>query len=101
MADTTNSSGTKGEEEVTAVKCEQVDFFYGKIQALYKVDFQLPRGCRCLLVGDNGAGKTTLLKLLGGKTSTLFGRMSVLDYPADFSPQLNLRRFVRWLVAPW
>ena len=88
------------EQEPTAIRIDNVDFFYAnKIQALYKVNMVLPRGCRCLLVGDNGAGKTTLLKLLGGRNSTLFGNISVLDHPAVFSPSLNLRR--AYLGGDW
>ncbi len=31
------------------------------------VELEVPRGCRCLVVGANGAGKTTLLRIIGGK----------------------------------
>lgn len=94
------ASAGDGETVETAVRCQKVDFFYAnKIQALYDVSLVLPRGCRCLLVGDNGAGKTTLLKLLGGRTSTLYGQINVLDHPADFSPSLNLRR--AYLGGDW
>jgi CCR4-NOT complex subunit CAF16 len=87
-------------EEQTAVKARNVSFFYNKkVQALYDVSLTLPRGCRCLLVGDNGAGKTTLLKLFGGQTSTRLGTLTVLDEPADFSPSLNLRR--AYLGGDW
>jgi len=88
------------QKEETAVRVENVDFFYpGKVQALYNLSLVLPRGCRCLLVGDNGAGKTTLLKLLAGRTSTLYGNLTVLDHPADFSPSLNFRR--AYLGGDW
>lgn len=94
------ASKEENKPEETAVRIENVDFFYAnKIQALYKVSMVLPRGCRCLLVGDNGAGKTTLLKLLGGRNSTLFGNISVLDHPAVFSPSLNMRR--AYLGGDW
>lgn len=92
--------GEKPQPKQTGVSVQNVDFFYGgKVQALYDVSLELPRGCRCLLVGDNGAGKTTLLKLLGGRTSTLYGNLTVLDYPANFSPELNHRR--AYLGGDW
>ena len=31
------------------------------------LDFKVPYGARCLVVGDNGAGKTSLLRVIGGK----------------------------------
>lgn len=37
-----------------------------KGNVLRNVNFELPPGSRCLLVGANGSGKTTLLKILGG-----------------------------------
>jgi CCR4-NOT complex subunit CAF16 len=94
------AAAAEPEQTQTGVRAEKVNFFYAnKIQALYDVNLVLPRGSRCLLVGDNGAGKTTLLKLLGGLTSTLHGRITVLDHPADFSPQLNFRR--AYLGGEW
>jgi CCR4-NOT complex subunit CAF16 len=34
---------------------------------LERVELEVPRGARCLLIGANGAGKTTLLQILAGK----------------------------------
>lgn len=87
-----NNQDQQSNVDSSAVRVHEIDFFYRKIQALYKISFALPKGCRCLLVGDNGAGKTTLLKLLAGKTSTVYGDITVLGEPATFSPYLNLKR---------
>ncbi|KAI9139137.1 P-loop containing nucleoside triphosphate hydrolase protein [Paraphysoderma sedebokerense] len=50
-----------------AISVQDLSFSYGGPSILSNVNLELPRGCRCLLVGANGAGKTTLLRILAGK----------------------------------
>jgi len=42
------------------------DVFYGKVQTLYGVDFEVRRNEIVALLGVNGAGKSTLLKAISG-----------------------------------
>jgi CCR4-NOT complex subunit CAF16 len=57
--------------------------------ALPNLSFDIPRGCRCILVGANGAGKTTLLRLLGSKHMVPEGQISVLGKSAFHDLALN------------
>lgn len=45
---------------------KHVSTFYGKIQALWDVSFEVRQGEIATLVGANGAGKTTLLNTISG-----------------------------------
>lgn len=52
------------------------------------VDFRLPRGCVCTILGRNGIGKTTLLNCIGGYLapeggSVLVDGKNVADMPAS------------------
>ena len=51
-------------------------------QQLDNVNFTLPRGACCLLLGANGAGKSTLLSVLGGRHLVPEEACSVLGRPA-------------------
>ncbi|KAI3659016.1 hypothetical protein MP638_006880 [Amoeboaphelidium occidentale] len=64
-----------------AVDVEGLNFDYGGDKILTNLKLQLPRGCRCLLIGANGAGKTTLLRILAGKR-LVKGKVMVLGRDA-------------------
>ena len=46
--------------------CRSVDFSYGQLQVLFKVDFSVDDGEMVALLGVNGAGKSTLLRVISG-----------------------------------
>ena len=57
------------QEEGIAVTVTDLTFSYNgaKEPTLRNFAMSLPKGSRCLLIGQNGAGKSTLLRVLGGR----------------------------------
>lgn len=48
------------------LEIRNLDVYYGKIQAIKKVNVTVNQGEICTLIGANGAGKTTILKTISG-----------------------------------
>lgn len=48
------------------LKVNEIDVFYGAIQALFSVSLEVKKGEIVTLIGANGAGKSTLLKTISG-----------------------------------
>lgn len=51
---------------MTMLKVDNIDVYYGNIQALRSVSLDVKEGEIVTLIGANGAGKSTLLKTLSG-----------------------------------
>jgi branched-chain amino acid transport system ATP-binding protein len=60
---------------VSTLRVEGIDVFYGDVQAVWKVAFQVETGEIVTLVGANGAGKTTTLRTLAGLLRPRAGRI--------------------------
>lgn len=54
------------EENSSAVTLSSVTFSYGRRTVLKGIDFDIPAGSYCGIVGPNGSGKTTLAYLISG-----------------------------------
>ncbi|HWR60092.1 MAG TPA: ABC transporter ATP-binding protein [Clostridia bacterium] len=52
------------EKETIVLEFKNIDAFYGKIQALKSISFNVKKGEIVTLIGSNGAGKTTVLKTI-------------------------------------
>jgi len=60
---------------VRFLQVEAIDVFYGDVQAVWGVSFQVDAGEIVTLVGANGAGKTTTLRTLAGLLRPRAGRI--------------------------
>ena len=61
------------------LKVEQLDVYYGNIQALKGISLEVNEGEIVTLIGANGAGKSTLLKTLSGLIKPKAGLINYLD----------------------
>ena len=61
----------------------------------------LPRGSRCILMGENGAGKTTLLQLIAGQYMVGRDAIRVLGRPAFHDTSLVCSGDLSYLGTSW
>ncbi|MGO9830264.1 MAG: ABC transporter ATP-binding protein [Myxococcaceae bacterium] len=64
---------------MSSLRVEGIDVFYGDVQAVWNVSFQVDAGEIVTLVGANGAGKTTTLRTLAGLLRPRAGRILFED----------------------
>ena len=62
---------------------ENLNCFYGNVQALWDVQMNIEEGEVVALLGANGAGKTTLLNSLTGLVKPASGSMIFMDKPLE------------------
>src|SRR6202044_527038 len=65
------------------IRMEHIDKFYGRVQALEDVNFNVTRQEIVGLLGDNGAGKSTLIKVLSGAVRATSGDIIVRGKRVD------------------
>jgi simple sugar transport system ATP-binding protein len=67
------------------VRLENVQKFFGAIQALKNINLAIGRNEIVGLIGDNGAGKSTLIKTLTGVLKPTSGRIFIRDREIDLA----------------
>ena len=68
------------------LRVENIDVFYGDLQVLWQVSFEVNQGEIVALVGANGAGKSTTLNTISGLLSPANGSITFLDQRLDQVP---------------
>ncbi len=68
-----------------AVKLQNVEKYFGKIQALHNISFKVGNNEIVGLIGDNGAGKSTLIKIITGVFPPTSGEIFVKDKKIDYT----------------
>lgn len=68
------------------LRVENIDAFYGQIQALYGVSLDIREKQIVALLGSNGAGKTTTLKTISGLVRARRGKISLLNEDITQTP---------------
>lgn len=69
-----------------------IDVFYGKVQALFDVSFHLEENEIVSIIGANGAGKTTLMNTIMGNNKP---RKGTIEYNGNIISNLPVHRVVQ------
>lgn len=72
------------------LKVEHIDVFYGDIQVLWNVSFEVLQGEIVVLLGANGAGKSTAIKTVSSLITPAKGRISFLGTRIDGIPPYKI-----------
>ena len=62
---------------------ENINAYYGDLQALWGLSLQVKEGELVALVGPNGAGKTTTLRVISGLLKPAAGQVRLYDAPVQ------------------
>ena len=67
------------------VRLQNVQKYFGAVQALRDINLSVGRNEIVGLIGDNGAGKSTLIKVMTGVLAPTSGRILIRDEPIDLA----------------
>jgi branched-chain amino acid transport system ATP-binding protein len=88
--------GSNGTRQPPLLSVEGLETFYGNIQALKGIAFQVPIGSIVTLLGANGAGKSTTLKSISGLVPAAQGTVTFMGQSIE---RLASERIVRLGIA--
>lgn len=72
------------------LKVSKINVFYGDLQALWNVSFEVKEREKVVIVGTNGAGKTTTLKTISGLLRPKSGYIEFLGERIDRLPPYKI-----------
>jgi len=72
------------------LKVTDVDLFYGSIQALYGISFEVKRGEIVSLIGANGAGKTSTLRAVSSLEKIKKGTIEYKGHKLENTPSYSV-----------
>lgn len=72
------------------LELNNINKFYGKLQAVNNISFSLSKGELISLIGPSGAGKTTLLKIIAGIETNFDGSVQFHEQPSGPHPHAIL-----------
>jgi branched-chain amino acid transport system ATP-binding protein len=75
------------------LKVEHIDVFYGDLQVLWDVSFEVNKGEIVVLLGANGAGKSTTLKTISSLLTPEKGTISFEGTRLDEAPAHQIIEF--------
>jgi branched-chain amino acid transport system ATP-binding protein len=84
--------GRNGARQPPLLRVQGVETFYGNIQALRGISFEVPEGSIVTLLGANGAGKSTTLKSISGLTAPTQGAITFMGQPIAGRPSEQVVR---------
>ncbi len=64
-------------QDSAKIKVRNLDFFYGRTQALYKISMDIPERFVMAFIGPSGCGKSTFLRTLNRMNDTIPGTRAV------------------------
>jgi branched-chain amino acid transport system ATP-binding protein len=79
-------SGAHAVRQQSLLMVQEIETFYGNIQALKGISFEVPEGSIVTLLGANGAGKSTTLNSISGLTPPVHGAVTFRGRPIAGRP---------------
>lgn len=80
------------------LKMHKINKYFGPVQVLFDVDFEVNENEFHALIGENGAGKSTLVKILTGIENRSSGDITVNDVPVIFRNVLDAEKIGIYIV---
>lgn len=74
----------------TLLKVENIDLFYGSIQALHQISFEVKKGEIVSLIGANGAGKTSTLRAISSLEKIKSGTIEYKGHKLEHTPSYSV-----------